>query len=96
METNVRLNICIYLKYRAFPSEKYIEKKFKDKMFCYPQKKVRSELPTKLQRQDPQIPAESSRQEVCPAFASELEGHLLIFFSSLSMEMQYTAESRVA
>lgn len=96
MKTNVRLNICLHLKYRAFPSEKYIERKFKDKTFCYPQKKVQFELPTKLQRQEPQIPAESSQQEVCPAFASELDGHPRYFFSNLSMDMQYIAECRVA
>jgi len=35
MKINVSSNVCIYLKYRTFPSENYIEKKVKDKIFSH-------------------------------------------------------------
>lgn len=36
MKINAILNTCIHLKHRElFATEKYIEKKFKEKIFCY-------------------------------------------------------------
>lgn len=50
MKINVSLNICIHLKCRElFANEKYIEKKFKDKMFCHKSaEEVLSELLTQV------------------------------------------------
>lgn len=50
MKINVSLNTCIHLKCRElFANEKYIEKKFKEKIFCYKStEEVLSELRTQV------------------------------------------------
>lgn len=61
MKINVSLNTCIHLKRRElFATEKYIEKKFKDKIFCY---KCTAEVLFKLLIQVNEAERNRSREE---------------------------------